>query len=143
MKNKLDVSLKQKKEISSLFRRIASQLQTMEDAEFERLIAGEKFEIRLLGKRSRKPTVSPTRAIHDLDQLRQKLTKAESRDKAREILDNNIHDKAGLQELATLIEIPIPNSASTENIKDRIVEATVGYVIRSEAIRGTQRKGDR
>ena len=141
MKNKPGEKSDIKRQVTSLFRRFAAQLQAMDDAEFERLIKGERFEIRLREKQHKVRSHSLTPSNHELDQLRGKLNNAESREEARALLEENLHDRAGLYALAQLIDVPIPKRASSDNIKDRIVEATVGYVFRSAAIRGSQKKG--
>ncbi len=141
MKSKFDTKPSFKREITSLLRRFASQLQAMDDEDFSRILSGEKFEIRLREKREPKRAKSDTQTKSiAFDQLRQELVKAKSRKEARELIEENIQDQVSLLAFAQHIEVPIPKSASSEKIKDRLVEATVGYQFRSAAIRGTPRK---
>jgi len=72
-------------------------------------------------KRKPKPEVSES------------LTKARSRDEAKELLKD--FKRANLKELAKKIDIPLQSNDSVDKIKERIIESTVGFRLRSQAIR--------
>ena len=136
MSNKLETGPLVKTDLVALLRRIARQIQAMNDEDVERLIAGEKFEIRLSEKRSRKSGRSPSCSEDELDLLRRNLLKARSREIAREMIDQKLHKKADLFALARTLEIPMPKNATSEHLKERLVEATVGFRVRADAVRG-------
>lgn len=72
----------------------------------------------------------------DPEQLRSILSSMDSRDSGYEYLENLGLNKDKLRRLALGLDLPAPHSDTVDKIKDRIIEATIGYRIRSEAIRG-------
>ena len=71
----------------------------------------------------------------EFEKLQDALRNTDTREQAREIIDRLLHTKAELTRFARVLDIPVPKSTSSEQIKDRLVEGTVGYRIRSAAIR--------
>ena len=65
-------------------------------------------------------------------EVSESLTKARSRDEAKELLKD--FKRASLKELAKKIDIPLQSNDSVDKIKERIIESTVGFRLRSQAI---------
>ena len=63
------------------------------------------------------------------------LQNTDTREHARELIDSFLHTKEELTRFARVLDIPVPKCISSEQIKDRLVEGTVGYRLRSAAIR--------
>lgn len=126
-----------KQQVVSLLREFASQIQAMEDSEVERVLLGEcRLEIRPIQK---KPNGrgSRTRCSDEaFGRLQKALQDSNTREHARELIDGSLHTRAELARFARLLDIPVPKSTSSEQLRDRLVEGTVGYRIRSAAIRG-------
>lgn len=126
-----------KKLVVSLLRDLARQIQAMDDSEVESVLAGQsRIEIR---PPVAKPEGSRTRsrcADKDLARLQYRLRHTDTRQRARDLIDELLHTKAELTRFARALDIPVPKSISSEQIKDRLVEGTVGYRLRSAAIRG-------
>ena len=126
-----------KQQVVSLLRHFASQIQAMDDEEVQRVLDGElKIEIRTpqpTKKRTRK-----TRPCSDaeLQELHDSLGRTSTRERALELINAKLQSKAELTRFARVIDIPVPKEASSATLKDRLVEATVGYRIRSAAVRG-------
>lgn len=125
-----------KRDVVALLRSFARQLQAMDDADVARLIAGDRFEIRLLERSRRRSQSSPSCSEDELDRLRRNLLKAKSREVARELIDRSLHSKADLFALARELDVSVPKSATSENLRERLVEGTVGFRVRAAAVRG-------
>jgi len=125
-----------KQQVVSLLRDLASQIQEMDDSELESVLAGElRLEIRPPLKKSKKQRTRNRCSDEEFEKLQDALRNTDTREQAREIIDRLLHTKAELTRFARVLDIPMPKSISSEQIKDRLVEGTVGYRIRSAAIR--------
>ena len=126
-----------KQQVISLLRDLASQIQAMDDSEFERVLSGKsRLEIRPPKKKSEEQQPRIRCSDEDLERLREALRSTNTRERARELIERFLHTKAELTRFARVLDIPVPKSTSSEQLKDRLVEGTVGYRIRSAAIRG-------
>ena len=126
-----------KKLVVSLLRDLARQIQALDDSEVESVLAGQsRIEIR---PPLAKPEGNRTRSRctdEALTGLQERLRNTNTRQRARELINEILHTKAELTRFARALDIPVPKSISSEQIKDRLVEGTVGYRLRSAAIRG-------
>ncbi|MFV0129396.1 hypothetical protein ACLGI4_17075 [Streptomyces sp. HMX112] len=76
--------------------------------------------------------------VPDPDKVRSALTALSSREEGNDYVRTLGLNKEGLRTLADALDLPMSRSETVEGIIDRIVEATIGYRIRSEAIRGRE-----
>ena len=126
-----------KQQIVSLLRDLASQIQSMDDSEVESVLSGKyRLEISPPGKNSKRQRTSIRCSDEEIMRLRDELRNTDTRERAREILDKVLHTKAELMRFARALDIPAPRSASSEQLRDRLIEGTVGFRLRSAAIRG-------
>ena len=126
-----------KQQVVSLLRDLASQIQAMDDAVIESVLAGRyRLEIRPPEKKSRRQQPRLHCSDEDITRLQRELRTTDTREQARQLIDDILHTKAELIRFARALDIPVPKSASVEQVKDRLVESTVGYRLRSAAIRG-------
>ena len=126
-----------KQQVVSLLRDLASQIQTMDDSEFESVLAGQsRLEIRPPLKKSEEQRTRIRCSDEEFGRLQEALRNTHTRERARELIDGLLHTKTELTRFARVLDIPVPKSTSSEQLKDRLVEGTVGYRIRSAAIRG-------
>ena len=65
------------------------------------------------------------------------LSMFSSRQDAQVMLDDKYPSKKVLEVIARKLDIPITRQDKIEDLRDKIVEATVGAKIRSQAIQGT------
>lgn len=133
MKREID-NQSTKGQFVSFLRQLMRQLEGMDNAEFERFFAGQ-FNIELRAPRSRR---LPKAACSDelVEKLKSTLDKAGTREEARKLIDRSLRTKSDLMRLAHMLDIPAPKRATSEELRDRLVEATVGYRIRSAVVRG-------
>ena len=125
-----------KRRVVSLLNKFARQIQAMDDAELERVLAGD-WRIELKAKRSPKKHNSSRQCSMDvIRKLRDDLNGTESRQTARRLIDGVAHTRGDLTRLAKMLDLPVPKSCSTAELKDRLIESTVGFRLRSAAVRG-------
>ncbi|MFB6956624.1 hypothetical protein ACFCYB_06180 [Streptomyces sp. NPDC056309] len=128
------ISVEVLKQVSSLLRRL-----TPED--IENLIAGRA---RLTCEEiPRKGAIRKTTApdIPDPEEVKAALSALDSREEGLAYLEELGLNRQKLRLLASAFDLPVPRSDTVERIKDRLVEATIGYRISSEAIRGSGANG--
>lgn len=107
----------------------------MSDEELTRLNEpGTEIEIKVLRRRS-KDELTP-KAQLDLVDIVAKLTEAVNRSDASKFLDDNYGTKKALEQIARHLDVVVTKQDKTETLRDRIIEATVGARLRSEAIQG-------
>ena len=138
MKTKEPMHRSTKQQFVSLLRDFARQIQAMDDAQIERILAGElRIEVRAPEKeRAKAHENKASCSDREIELLRRELQEAGSREQARVLIDRYLHSKADLVHFARVLDIPAPQKSSSDDIKTRLVESTVGYRLRSAAIRG-------
>ena len=133
----------EKQHIVSLLRSFARQIQSLEEDEIGRLLAGDwRIEVGL-GKSMRRNRTRARCSPIELERLRHELSSTVSRESAKELIENVVRSREDLTDLAKALDIPAPKRSSTENLKDRLIEATVGFRLRSAAIRGNDYSPDK
>ena len=70
----------------------------------------------------------------DLKDTEEQLVKIDSREQAEELLKN--FKKADLQRIAKDLDIPIQKNEDISRLREKIIESTVGFKLRSQAIQG-------
>lgn len=120
---------------ASALRRLAAALERMSDEELARLNEpGTEIEIKVLRRRS-KDELTP-KARLDLVDIVAKLTEAANRSDASKFLDDSYGTKKVLEQIARHLDVVVSKQDKAETLRDRIIEATVGARLRSEAIQG-------
>jgi hypothetical protein len=129
-----------KQQFVSLLRHFTRQIQAMDDEDVQRILDGElELEIRTTDRRARSSGKRQRCSDEEMIRLRDSLGRVRSRECALELIDRTLQSKTDLARFAKAIDVPVPKEASTNDVRDRLVEATVGYRIRSAAIRGDKR----
>lgn len=73
----------------------------------------------------------------DLKKIENTLTKTYSREEAEELLKD--FKKANLKALAKKLDIPVQSNDNISRLKEKIIESTVGFKLRSQAIQSGDR----
>ena len=120
-----------------VFRRIAEALNALSEDELKRLSEPlYTIEVKAVRRRTKEepsqllPGSSAEDAISQISAL-------SSRQEAQALLDSKFSSKKVLELIARKLDIPINRQDKVEDLRDKIVEATVGARIRSQAIQGT------
>lgn len=87
------------------------------------------------GKRSQKSKVSPEKVSADL----RIFDDFDSREAAKNFLVKEYESKSQIAPMLRALRIPVMKSQSYEEMVERVIDATVGFRLRSAAVRGTSR----
>lgn len=120
----------------ALARALATFLRTVTDDDVRALERGEA-RIVVERKATRQPRGAARRRDIDWDGLREKLVQAASREEGLALLEEFAPLRDQLKELARRLDLPTPKSDNVERLRDRIVDTTIGYRLRSNAIRSS------
>ena len=125
-----------KQQVVALLRNVARQIQAMDEATLNRVLEGG-FRIDADLPSKPKPTSKPSACSDEqISELKAALNKIDSHEEARRVIGNSLGSRAQLVSFARALDIPAPKNSTSEELKDRLVEATVGFRVRSAAIRG-------
>ena len=128
--------ISKKETLITVFKRILEALNALSEDEVRRLDDFQyAVEIKIARRRSKdKPLVEPLNA--NLMDTINEITALSSRSDAQAFLDERFPTKKTLEVIARGLDIPIIKKDKVEDIRNKIVEATVGARISSQAIQG-------
>lgn len=129
-----------KQQVVALLRNVARQLQTMDESTLERVLAGG-FRIDADLPDKRKPAAKQAACSdQQIDELKAALSKIDNHEEARRLIGDSLCSRAQLVCFARALDVPTPSRSTSDQLRDRLVEATVGFRVRSAAIRGRAAK---
>nr|WP_315251308.1 hypothetical protein [uncultured Duganella sp.] len=119
------------------FKRISEALELLSGEELSRLCDPQySVEVRVVRRRTKDDKAAlPTDTV--IDDAVKEITGLPSREDAQALLSTRYPSKKALELIARRLDIPIIKQDKLEELRDKIVEATVGSRIRSQAIQGT------
>ena len=122
-----------------LLRDCAKHIQTLSQEEFEDLLTGAaKIELKTVrrsaGKGRREKEKMPKSM---LSEHRNALENMKTREEGEIFLNKICKSRDNLLYLTKYLDLPIQNSDDLDRLKDKIIEATIGYRVRSAAIQKT------
>lgn len=121
---------------ASALRRLAGALERMSEDELSRLNDPNcEIEIRVIRRRSKEENTPE--ALFNLNDIVAKLTAFPSRAEASQFMEATFETKKTLEQIARHLDVPVNKQDKVETLRDKIIEATVGARLRSEAIKGT------
>lgn len=128
----------QKQNKPMFIEKLAEALSRLSAADAEKLeIEGYELELRV--KKSRVQKAKPASATLPDEQIaavREQLLEADSRERARELIQTL--DKATLFRLLRDLDVPCQKKDPLDVLREKIIENTVGFKLRSEVIREGQ-----
>lgn len=77
--------------------------------------------------------------IFDARAIAAQLQVLKSREDGESLLREKIPNKRGLEEFARFLQLPVQRDDTTERLRAKIIENTIGSRLRSEAIQGKSR----
>ncbi len=114
--------------------RLLEQIST-ESEETLRDIAEGRATVRVVSKRGRERSQEHLSAA-DLGALKERLSGIQSREEALKALEEACPTGKQLEQLARSLDLPVQREDTVQRLRDKIVEATVGFKLRSDAIQG-------
>jgi len=123
------------KVLSNIFKELVSSTEKLSQEELESIVKGDfKIELKIKASRKKKLNVSSL-SDDDIKIILKQLESCTSREEALQFIDKK--PKRELEEIASHLDIAYLKSDKVESIKHKIVEYTVGTILRSNAIQGT------
>lgn len=121
----------------NLLKRLVEAISSLPEEELAKLSdVNYTIEIRAIRRRTKDDL-----ALQSLDASVEdaivEITALPSRQDAQAFLDVRFSSKKALELIARKLDIPIVRQDKVEELRDKVVEATVGARIRSQAIQGT------
>ena len=68
--------------------------------------------------------------------MKYNLQNLKTREQGYLFLESTFQNKAGLENFARFIDVPVVKKDKVSQLREKIVEATIGAIIRSKAIQG-------
>jgi hypothetical protein len=127
--------LREQERAAEVVRRVAIFLRTLTDKDIDDLVAG-RVRLTLAAPPAKRSTPRTVEKI-DIEALRRELSTKATREDGMSLLDSLGLTRESLRQVAATLDIPTPKTDTVARLKDRIIEATIGYRLRSEAIRNT------
>lgn len=126
----------QKLKFSGALRRLVDAVERLSEDDISKL-GDESYsiEIRLTRKRNKEDATSPIQET-DLANIIEKLTGLANREEAQHFLNANFPTRKSVELIARQLDIPISKQDKVETLRDKVIEATVGARVRSQAIQG-------
>lgn len=121
---------------TAVLRQVSNFLRTLRDDQVEDLIAG-RVNLTLTAPASKRVQRSKL-DTPDVAKIQSELRSLNSREEGMKYLDSLSLTRVSLSNIATAMDLPTPRGDSVARLKERIVEATIGYRLRSEAIRSRE-----
>lgn len=123
--------------ILTVFKRIYEALSSLPEEELRKLSDPlYSIEVRAVRRRSKdEPSLFPSEV--DIEEVIKEISALATRQEAQTILDEKYGTRKLLEPIARRLDIPIVKQDKVEALRDKVIEATVGARIRSQAIQGT------
>jgi hypothetical protein len=122
-------------DFSAALQRILKAIAELSEDDFQKLLSDSyTVEIKIVRKRHKEE--SGVFDNIDVSAMALEIIKFSSREEAQMYLDANFSSRRKLEQIARHLNIPILKSDRAEALRDKIVEATVGARLRSQAIQG-------
>lgn len=128
---------KVKESLSVILKRLCHALESMSEEELSKLADPQYLvEVKAVRRRTKdEPSLLPP--DFSAEEAIAKVTVLPTRIEAQAFLDTQFSSKKELERIARTLDIPINRKDKAEDLRHKIVEATVGARLRSQAIQGT------
>lgn len=134
----IDMSRRTERMILAL---VASFLKKLTDRDIDALIDGRA---RLVVEHTDPPAnskdASDLDAENRLGEVARVLQSALSRDEANDILNSSNLRAAELRKLMRIMDLPVSRTDTVEKLHYKLIDSTVGFRLRSDAVRGNETK---
>jgi hypothetical protein len=123
--------------VAVFLRSLYRAAERLSDEEVADVAAGRKrLEVHTVGAGNTGEAKAEMREPSDFGSLISALKAAETRELGQQILDDAKLTREGLARLAKALDLPVLRTEGTERIREKIIETTVGFRLRSKAIHG-------
>lgn len=122
---------------AEILRKVSNFLRTLTDEQIDDLISG-RVKLALTGSSRRK--ISSKRqslSAPEISGIIEELSVKSTLEDGLAVLDDLALTRESLRQIASTMDLPTPKTDTVAKIKSRIVDATIGYRLRSNAIRAS------
>lgn len=120
---------------AEILRRVSNFLRSLTQAQIDDLIEGRVKITLTANPRQAQSAKARSSSEEDAERIINELTSKSTRAEGIALLDSLGLTRASLRDIALAMKLPAPRTDTVSELKDRIVEATIGYRLRSDAIR--------
>jgi len=125
--------------VSALLRQIAKAIEQLSDEDIDGLLAGGgrlSFVVEREGTVKMSGEQRTAESHEDPTVIREALGSMGSREEGSEYLRTVARRRKDLERVARCLDLPVSRGEKAERLREKIIEATIGYRLRSQAIRG-------
>lgn len=123
---------------ADILQRVAAFLRSLTPKELEELASG-RAQLSL-ASRNRKRSGPEELSPKSVEGIIRKLRSLGTREDGSVYLAQEAPARAHLVQIAVAMDVPAPKSDTVTKLRERLVETAIGYRLRSDAIRGTDRE---
>jgi hypothetical protein len=127
--------------VAAILRKLSDSIRSLSASEWDAVVAG-KFRVDITIGAAREARVESEDSEvpdSDLSELASLLREASTREAGHDLLAARSMSKESLVRFARYLDIPASKRDPNERIRDRIIEATIGFRLRSRAVQGEGR----
>ncbi len=115
---------------------LATKIGCLSEADLSKIDAGtHEFTLKITRKKPLKSVAQKPSPILNED-LFSNLQKCHSREDGLSLLTDSLKNKKELEQFAKFLDVSVLKQDKVGQIRDKIIEATVGAILRSNAIQG-------
>lgn len=130
--------MESKKVVERLLKEIAEQVASWPNENFRGIETGTHKVVIKLQKKKSSAKKATNLSDNLLDDLAKRLQTCQSREEGLSLLARSLRTKKELELFARHLDVLILKKDKISQIRDKIIEATVGAILRSDAIQGTK-----
>lgn len=124
------------KTIKQILEALANQVSMLSESDIEKIEKGtHEISLSLIKRRTSQAETTELSETQ-LNELLSRLHKCASREEGHALISETLKNKRELERFARHLDVLILKQDKVDQIKDKIIEATVGAILRSNAIQG-------
>jgi hypothetical protein len=125
--------------IAEVLRQLLRRVSALSDSDIEQIISGTAtIELRIKRRKTGGDKAKVRRADVSPEDVVRRLRATRSRDAGLSYLEDTRSTKLELEQIARTVDIPVQRSDTSERLREKIIEATIGFRLRSEAVHGRE-----
>lgn len=120
---------------------LVGQAKRLSETDLKAILSGKaKLEINLVPTQSRPRKMHQPKSDEEYQVILEDLQACKSRQDGEVFLEKNFPTKALLADFARYLDIPVLKRDKVSQLREKVIEATVGAVLRSRAIQGHEER---
>ncbi len=125
--------------LALILKQLAEKIEFLPARDLERIADGKaRLDLRVIRVRGRHKARSRVREEAELGALLTRLQLCKTREVCAGFLEEEFSNKASLAQFARFLDVPVLKRDKIDDLRVKIIEATVGATIRSKAIQGRE-----